>query len=149
VWIIHPHHPLTGQRVQAIEKKGTNVGSQWIIQLDDQTRTRIPASWAVPDGDETGAPPVLSTTGPWADVTGLLRLARMVQRWSAVQPTEGGSDETTNNDTAGSADNAPAGRDTALLGQAATGTPSECDHSTGDDDGQMPPETATSTGGVR
>ena len=104
MWIVHPHHPLVGQRDQAVARKGTGAATQWVIQLDDQTRTRIPASWAVPDDGEPSSPPVLSTTGPWADVTGLLRLARMVHHLYAVQPTEGGSDETTSNDAAGDAD---------------------------------------------
>ena len=147
VWIVHPHHPLTGQRVRAVEKKGINAASQWVIQLDDQTRTRIPASWAVPDDGATDSPPVLSTTGPWADVTGLLRLARMVQRLNAVQPTEGGSDETTSKDAAGDADAAPTKRDTALLGRTATGTPTDRDHSTDDSDGQMASGMALSAGG--
>ena len=147
VWIVHPHHPLAGQRVQAVEKRGTNAASQWVIQLDDQTRTRIPASWAVPD-DEMGSPPVLSTAGPWADVTGLLRLARMVHRLRAVQPTEGESDETTSMDAAGRSTADTTDPSPALLGQATTGTPTEHDHSTGDDDGQMAPYTDSSTGGA-
>jgi len=147
VWIVHPHHPLAGRRVQAVEKKGTDAASQWVIQLDDQTRTRIPASWAVPDDGETDSPPVLCTAGPWADVTGLLRLARMVHRLNTVLPTEGGSDEPTTKDTAGEAGVASAGRNAALLGQAATGTETDCDHSTDGHDGQMARRTAPSTGG--
>lgn len=146
VWIVHPHHPLAGQRVRAVEKKGTIAASQWVIPLDDQTRARIPASWAVPD-DETSSPPVPSDGGLWADVTGLLRLARMVHRLRAVQPTEGGSDETTSIDAAGGPGANTAEPDTALLGQVATGTPPDRDHSTDDNDGQMAPGAALSTGG--
>lgn len=148
MWIVHPHHPLAGQRVQAAEKRGTNAAFQWIIQLDDRTRARIPGSWAVPD-DETGSPPVPSDGGMWADVTGLLRLARMVHRLYAVQPTEEGSDETTSIDAAGGSAADSAGPVPALLEQAATGTPTEHDHSTGDNDGQMAPNTDSSTGGER
>jgi hypothetical protein len=147
VWIVHPHHPLAGQRVRAVEKKGTNAASQWVIQLDDQTRTRIPASWAVPDDGETDSPPVRPDHDLWADVTGLLRLARMVHRLRTVQPTEGESDETTRQDAAGDADVASAGPNAALLARAATGMPTDRDHNTGDDDGQMAPGTASSTEG--
>ena len=146
MWIVHPHHPLTGQRVRAVEKKGADAASQWVIQLDDQTRACIPASWAVPD-DETGSPPVPSDGGLWADVTGLLRLARMVHRLRAVQPTEGGSDETTSINAAGGPGANTAEPDAALLGQAAAGTPPDRDHSTDDNDGQMASRTAPSTGG--
>jgi hypothetical protein len=148
VWIVHPFHPLCGQRVRAMERKGTGATSQWVIQLDDQTRARIPASWAVPEDGETDPPPAPCTGDLWADVTGWLRLARMVHRLRAVQPTEGGSNETTSIDAAGSS-TADSGPVPALLGQDATGTPTHRDHSTGDDDGQMAPGTASPAGGRR
>ena len=148
MWIVHPHHPLTGQRVRAVEKKGADAASQWTIQLDDQTRACIPGSWAVPDDGESGSPPVPSDDGLWADVTGLLRLARMVHRLNAVQPTEGGSNEATSKDTAGGTDSNPAGADPALLVRSAAGTPPDCNHSTDDNDGQMASRTAPSTGGA-
>jgi len=95
VHVIHPHHPLAGQRVRSIRQTGPETDRQWIIELDDQTCSRIPLSWAVPDDQstppETNSPP----TGLWVDVTGLLKLAKMVRSLQANKSTEVMGDETT------------------------------------------------------
>ena len=150
MWIVHPSHPLSGQRVLVVQKRGTGAASQWVIQLDDQTWARIPVSWAVPADEETASPPVpcVSVGDLWTDVTGLLRLARMVHRLSAVQPTEEESDDAKSQDATGGSWNGPAGPEPALLARPTTGTPASCDHSTDENDGQMARGTASSRGGT-
>jgi hypothetical protein len=93
VQITHPYHPLAGQRVRVVRQTGPETARQWVIELDDQTRACIPLSWAVPDDDSS--PPQLPPTHLWVDVTGLLKLARMVRSLCASEPTEVTPDEAT------------------------------------------------------
>lgn len=145
MWIVHPHHPLAGQRVRVIRRKGADATAQWVIQLDDQTHACIPASWAVPD-DDSGSPPAPGAPAQElrADVTGLLVLARMVQQMSTVRPTEEESDETTSQETPGSANAAPPSSpprcstrsDTARLAHTVPGAKTSPDRRPGSLDGQ-------------
>jgi len=101
VHIIHPHHPLVGQRVRAVRQTGPETNRQWIIELDDQTCARIPLSWAVPDDHSTSPEPNPPAAGPWVDVTGLLKLATMVRNLQANESTEVTCDEATTDDPTG------------------------------------------------
>ena len=93
--IIHPHHPLCGQRVRVVRQTGPEADRHWVIELNDRTHARIPLSWAVPD-DLSALPEANPlTVDLWADVTGLLKLARMVHRLRAIEPAEVMSDEST------------------------------------------------------
>jgi hypothetical protein len=101
VLIIHPHHPLVGQRVRVIRQTGPETDRQWVIELDDQTCARIPLAWAVLDNQTTFPEPNSPPAGLWVDVTGLLKLAKMVRSLQANQSTEVTSDETTTNHPTG------------------------------------------------
>ena len=102
VLIIHPHHPLVGQRVRVVRQTGSETDRQWVIELDDQTCARIPLSWAVPDDDSTPPEADSPAVGLWVDVTGLLKLAKMVRGLQANESTEVTSDEATTDDPTGS-----------------------------------------------
>jgi hypothetical protein len=102
VLIIHPHHPLVGQRVRAVRQTGSETDREWIIEMDDQTCARIPLSWAVPDDDST--PPEANSPAAdlWVDVTGLLKLAKMVRGLQANESTEVTCNEATTDGPTGS-----------------------------------------------
>jgi hypothetical protein len=102
VHIIHPHHPLVGQRVRVVRQTGSETDRQWVIELDDQTCARIPLSWAVPDDPSTPPEPDSPAAGLRVDVTGLLKLATMVGNLQANESTEVTWDETTTDDPSGS-----------------------------------------------
>jgi hypothetical protein len=102
VLIIHPHHPLAGQRVRVIRQTGPETDRQWIIELEDQTCARIPLSWAAPDDHSTPPEANSPAAGLWVDVTGLLKLARMVRGLQANESTEVTSDGATTDDPTGS-----------------------------------------------
>ena len=135
--ITHPHHPLAGQRVRVVRQTGSQADRQWVIQLPDQTCARIPLSWAVPD--DPSPPPETNPPAPdlWADVTGLLTLARMVRSLCVIEPTEVTSDETTADDASGGAhDSARTKHRTPALGDTAIGRAPGNNDSIGSDDGQ-------------
>ena len=67
VLIIHPHHPLVGQRVRSVRQTGPETDRQWVIELDDQTCARIPLSWAVPDDESTPLEPNSPPVSLWVD----------------------------------------------------------------------------------
>ena len=135
VWIIHPHHPLHGQRVRVIRQTGPEADRQWVIEMNDQTHACIPLSWAVPD-DNAGTRGMNSpASGLWADVTGLLKLARMVHRLRAIEPAEVMPDEPTAKDHAPQGPSDP-DQYACPLEQATTRTPTRFDDSIDSDDGQ-------------
>jgi hypothetical protein len=135
VRIIHPHHPLHGQRVGVVRQTGPEADRQWVIELNDQTHACIPLSWAVPD-DNSDTPGTNSTAaGLWADVTGLLKLARMVHRLRAIEPTEVMSDESTTKDCGPKSPDSP-NQCAFPLGEATSQTPTHIDDSIDGDDGQ-------------
>jgi hypothetical protein len=110
VLIVHPHHPLVGQRVRSIRQTGPETDRQWIIELDDQTCSRIPLSWAVPDDQSTPPEAHSPPADLWADVTGLLKLAKMVRNLQANKSTEVTCDEATTGNPTGNACNPDAAK---------------------------------------
>lgn len=123
--------------MRAVRQTGPETARQWVIELDDQTRARIPLSWAVPD-DPSSLPKTDSpVSGLWADVTGLLKLARMVLSLKAIESTEVTSDEATTDDpTSAARDSSTASHGTSLLGEAVAQTATGIDDSIDNDDGQ-------------
>ena len=118
VLIVHPHHPLVGHRVRSIRQTGPETDRQWIIELDDQTCARIPLSWAVPDDGSTPLEANSPHAGLWADVTGLLKLAKMVRSLQANKSTEVTCDEaTTGNPTGNVCNPDEAKQGTPVLGE--------------------------------
>ena len=103
--------------------------------MNDQTHACIPLSWAVPD-DDSGTHGMNSpASGLWVDVTGLLKLARMVHRLRAIEPAEVMPDEPTAKDHAPQGPSDP-NQCTCPLEQATTRTPTRFDDSIDSDDGQ-------------
>jgi hypothetical protein len=149
ITIIHPHHPLVGQRVRAVRQTGSEAERQWVIELDDQSHACIPLSWAVPDDQAADAPwGTAAAEGLWADVTGLLKLARMIRNLCAFEPTEEMGDEATIQDSTGThGDSGFSQPGAAALGTASSGTPPCADHSIGGDDGQATVEPEPCEGG--
>jgi hypothetical protein len=81
--------------VRVVRQTGSETDREWIIELDDQTCARIPLSWAVPDDDSTPPEANSPAAGLWVDVTGLLKLAKMVRGLQANESTEVTCDEAT------------------------------------------------------
>jgi hypothetical protein len=133
--IIHPHHPLCGQRVRVVRQTGSEADRHWVIEMNDQTHACIPLSWAIPDEDSDVLGTNSPATGLWADMTGLLKLARMVHRLHAMEPAEVMFDESTTKECS---HRDPDGPDQCAfpLGEATTSTPTRFDDSIDGDDGQ-------------
>jgi hypothetical protein len=96
--------------VRSIRQTGPETDRQWIIELDDQTCSRIPLSWAIPDDQSTPPEPNFSPADLWADVTGLLKLAKMVRNLQANKSTEVTCDEATTGNPTGNACNPDAAK---------------------------------------
>jgi len=77
VTIIHPHHPLRGQRCEVIRvRRGTP--PDVILRLPDGSRAAIALSWT---DYSTAAPPVQSHAEyPLLDLAGLRQAAQLVAR---------------------------------------------------------------------
>ena len=88
--------------MRVVHQTGAETDRQWIIELDDQTCARIPLSWAVADDDSTPPEADSPAAGLWVDVTGLLKLAKMVRGLQANESTEVRCDEATTDDPSGS-----------------------------------------------
>lgn len=135
--------------MRAIRQTGSDAARQWVIELDDHSHACIPLSWAVPADQAADAPFEIAAVGDlWADVTGLLKLARMVHNLLASEPTEVVDHEATIQDSTGS----PGAPGTpkpgaATLGPASSGTPPGADHSISGDDGQAAAPPGPCTGG--
>ena len=77
VTIIHPHHPLRGQRCEVVRvRRGTR--PDVILRLPDGSRAAIALSWT---DYSTAAPPVQSNAEyPLLELTGLRQAAQLIAR---------------------------------------------------------------------
>jgi hypothetical protein len=123
--------------VRSVRQAGPETDRQWVIELDDETCARIPLSWAVPDDHSISPEPDSPAAGLWVDVTGLLKLARMVRSLQANESTEVTYDEATTGNPSGSVcDPDEAKQGTTVLGETVIqGAPGHND-SIDDHDGQ-------------
>jgi hypothetical protein len=84
--VAHPQHPLNRQIVKVLKREGRH----WIIEKADGSQEKLPLAWA-----ET-VPSIIAQANrqdePWAGVTELLNLVKIVERLR-VQPPEEVDDE--------------------------------------------------------
>jgi hypothetical protein len=77
VTIIHPHHPLRGQRCEIIRvRRGTPPDA--VLRLPDGSRAAVALSWT----DYENAPPLAQSSAepPLLDLTGLRQAAQLIAR---------------------------------------------------------------------
>jgi hypothetical protein len=120
--------------VRVVRQTGPETDREWIIELDDQTCARIPLSWAVPDDHSTPPEANSPAAGLWVDVTGLLKLAKMVRDLQANESTEVTGDEATTDGPTGKPDVARQG--TPTLGTTVIPRAPGHNDSIDDNDGQ-------------
>jgi hypothetical protein len=90
VKIIHPYHPRCGDSVEIQRVIRGGIDPDLIIRLPDGLYAAIASSWT--DYNGTSSEP-LPADPPLLELTGLRRLAELVQRWQAPEsrsPSTGG-----------------------------------------------------------
>jgi hypothetical protein len=139
ITIVHPHHPMAGQRVRAVRQTGAEGERQWVIELEDQSHACIPLSWAEPEDKAVAQTrgKEATTEDMWADVTGLLKLARMVRNLRAFEPGEEKCDEEKLKESSSGHDRSGAPKQgSTALGADSSRTSSGINHNIDRDHGQ-------------
>jgi hypothetical protein len=77
VTILHPHHPLRGQRCAVVRvRRGTE--PDVILRLPDGSRAAIALSWT--DYGNAALPEQLASELPLLDLTGLRQAAQLIEQ---------------------------------------------------------------------
>jgi hypothetical protein len=81
VRIIRPHHPLFGQTVPLVKLWEHKKRRYYVIQLPDQSHTRIPLHWA---DDGKGPLPEISSKLPALTIPAIKALISIMERLRAL-----------------------------------------------------------------
>lgn len=83
VRIIRPHHPLFGKTVPLVKLWEHKKRRYYVIELPDQSHTRIPLHWA----DEGKGPlPKISSNPPYLNIQAIKELISLLERLGSFNP---------------------------------------------------------------